>query len=750
MSRIFAVIRRDFVHVRGNVIALLVSVGLAFMPALYAWFNIAGGWDPYGNTGQVKVALANSDEGVEGSVIPFRVNVGERVVSSLTGSTKIGYVVTSENDAVDGVASGKYYAAVVIPKDFSANLLSVLSANPTHPQLDYYVNEKRNAIASIVTGKVSGSVQTMIDEGFTEAVSEAATDLMDDLSGLVNDDSVLALASNLEGSLDRSSRALRRSAGDIAAYRGVLASMRDVTEASDAVLGNNSLSIDAAGRLTEAADGVRQFDSKVTSAKDATTAAIDRATGSVADVEAAFDHAFATADGDTEKLLDALGKAEDVALAARNGWDGKPGLQDLYDRLDALEAKTRRFSEVVREFGESGPIVEGADRIDARVAEAKGRVGATIGRLDSLIETTEKTMGDIRESRTDVGTARDELKQRAAQAREGIDSVRADFDDKLSGTLGEMADAIGAAAGDAAGVSSDIKAEVGKISPLLGDASSGIAGLEKTLGEAEGKLNGAADKIDTLHGKVTDALSSGDVELVRTIFAADPTALVDFFASPVALDRTAIYPIENNGSAMTPYYTTMALWVGGTLLGILFYASLSKRAIEETGARPHHAYFGRLAFFLAVGACQSTILLLGDLFFLRVQCANPLQFMLTGWLASFVFINIIYSLSTSFGDVGKAIGVLFMVIQVAGSGGTFPVEMLPKVFQSLYSFLPFVYSENAFRAAMFGTYGNDWLVSMGTLAAYLVPALLLGLVLRKPLVPVNEWMEEKLEETKLM
>ena len=141
---------------------------------------------------------------------------------------------------------------------------------------------------------------------------------------------------------------------------------------------------------------------------------------------------------------------------------------------------------------------------------------------------------------------------------------------------------------------------------------------------------------------------------------------------------------------------------------------------------------------------------LGDLFFLGVQCVNPWLFMLTGWLASFVFINIIYSLATSFGDVGKAIGVLFMVIQVAGSGGTFPVQMLPAIFQKLYSFLPFVYSENAFRAAMFGTYGNDWLLSMGTLALYLVPALLLGLVLRKPLVGVNEWMEEKLEETKLM
>jgi putative membrane protein len=185
-------------------------------------------------------------------------------------------------------------------------------------------------------------------------------------------------------------------------------------------------------------------------------------------------------------------------------------------------------------------------------------------------------------------------------------------------------------------------------------------------------------------------------------------------------------------------------------MGLIFYVGISKEAEEETGAAPRHAYLGRLAFFLLVGACQATILLLGDLFFLGVQCENPLLFLLTGWLASTVFINIIYSLATSFGDVGKAIAVFIMVLQVAGSGGTFPVQMLPPVFQAAYPFLPFVHSENAFRAAMFGVYNNDWAMEMGTLALFLIPALVLGLVLRKPFVPVNEWIEEKMEETKLM
>jgi putative membrane protein len=238
--------------------------------------------------------------------------------------------------------------------------------------------------------------------------------------------------------------------------------------------------------------------------------------------------------------------------------------------------------------------------------------------------------------------------------------------------------------------------------------------------------------------------------MLRTIFSADPDALVSFLSAPVDLEREAVYAIENNGSAMAPYYTTMALWVGGTLMGILFYAAVSRKALEETGASQRHAYFARLLFFLTVGFFQATLLLLGDLFFLGIQCVHPWLFLLTGWLASFVFINIIYSLSTSFGDVGKAIGVFIMVIQVAGSGGTFPVQMLPKVFQGLYSFLPFVYSENAMREAICGVYGNAWLTDMGTLALYLIPALLLGLLLSKPFVPMNEWVEEHLEETKLM
>ena len=745
MSRIIAILRRDLQHVRGNVIALLVCMGLIVMPSLYAWFNIAGGWDPYANTSQVKVALANSDEGLQGSIIPLRINVGERVVNSLAGSSKIGYEVTSEDKAVDGVAAGEYYAAVVIPKDFTTKLLSVISKSPTHPQLDYYVNEKRNAIASIVTGKASGSVQTMVDEGFTEAVSQAATELMGELSRVLDDDGVLTAATGLEDVLSKSLDSMHRSSNDIAAYKGVVASIRNVADASRSVLGNNTLSLDAAKTLEEAAGGVSQLQEAAQTAENAANSAIDDGVGSVQDVERAIDDAFEKADGDVDRLVAALDKAKDAATTTRDGFQRfADALTVLNDNVASLSANLNR------DIAGYTVNVSAANTVSADISDLLTRVMTALGYLNDLVSTLDKSIADIQTTKDDASVSQRELEDLASQASQSIDGVRTNASGKLSGSLGEMVDAIEVASSDASNVSSNLRSEVNKLSPVLNDAATGLKGLEDTLDSASKKIDEAANKVETMRDNVRQAVTTGDMELVRTIFGADPADLVDFFTAPVTLDREAIFPVENNGSAMTPYYTTMALWVGGTLMGILIYAAVAKKDLEEIGAEPRHAYFGRLAFFLILGACQSTMLLLGDLFFLKVQCVNPWLFMLTGWLASFVFINIVYSLAASFGDVGKGIGVLIMVVQVAGSGGTFPVQMLPPLFQSLYRFLPFVYAEDSFRAAMFGTYGNDWLMSMGTLALFLVPALALGLLLRKPLVGLNEWMEEKLEETKLM
>ena len=221
-------------------------------------------------------------------------------------------------------------------------------------------------------------------------------------------------------------------------------------------------------------------------------------------------------------------------------------------------------------------------------------------------------------------------------------------------------------------------------------------------------------------------------------------------AQQVRVERTAIFPVENNGSAMTPFYTTLSIWIGGVVLAALIRVRPSEQALKETGCTATEAYLGRLALFAGTGLLQTTLICAGDILYLEVQCAHPVLFLLAGWIASFVFVNIIYALTASFGDVGKAIAVVLMVLQVAGSGGTFPQQMLPAGFQLIYSWLPFVHAENAMRAAMFGIWNADFWIELGLLAAYLVPALLLGLVLRRPVMRLTAWMEDELEATQVM
>jgi len=737
VRKIFAILRNDIQHVRGNAIALLIIMGLTIMPSFYAWFNIAGGWDPYGNSGQVKVALANSDEGVKGSIVPFSVNVGERVVTSLTGSTKIGYVITDEDDAIDGVRSGAYYAAVVIPKNFSSNLLSVLTKTPEHPQLDYYVNEKRNAIASIVTGKASGSVQTMVNEGFTEAVTQVATELFDEVSGMVNNEDTAALGTNLTSALGGALTALERSSSDVLAYKNVIASVRGVMNSATPLLNSDSASLNVSGSLQDAANGVRAIDGVANRARDAANSAIDAGKGSLDSVEAALNEAFAVAGDKTDELTSALQKANEVA------GERLERLTDFRNKLEGLNGEL-----VSREA--SFRDITAAVRVENDISGMLSRVNNGIDYLNEVIESVNRTIDDVRATKTNTETSRSQVQGLAADAAAALESVRANYGNSLSGSLDDLARKIDEAAVKSTEIADALRTESDKVSSSITEASDDLKGLEDSLDAASTKLSEVTDKVKGLRDKLSQALSAGDMDLVRTIMGGDASALVSFLSAPVELDREAFFAVENNGSAMTPFYTTMALWVGGTLMALIFYVGISKRVEDKFRAAPRHAYLGRLAFFLLVGFCQATTLLLGDLFFLKVQCENPVLFMLTGWLASTVFINIIYSLATSFGDVGKAIAVFIMVLQVAGSGGTFPVQMLPPIFQKAYPFLPFVHSENAFRAAMFGVYNNDWATEMGILAMFLVPALVLGLVLRKPFVPVNEWIEEKMEETKLL
>ena len=742
MAKIWAFIKRDLRHLKYNVISLVVLVGIICVPTFYAWFNIAGSWDPYGNTSNLKVAVANSDKGYTSELMPVELNFGERVVSDLRESTSIGYVVTSEEDALEGVRSGEYYAAVVIPEDFSTDLLTALSSNPVKAQVKFYQNEKANAIAEIVTNKASSAIEKDIDEAFAESITTVGAGVLDQLGTYLDDDKVSEVADKLDEAISNSSDALTSTASQMRGFSSTLSATAGLLGSGNSTFATSlSATLNVGTTLTSAASNVRDLGNALDGATSSVNDALASSSASLDSVSAAIDNAFEVADGPTDKLIETLGNAQSTASANQ---------QRLNALADKLSSAISVFESAMSKLEEGTKAYNAMQDLRDATTELRDNVKAQASAMGTLADKLGSTKSELEQGKSDTATARQELKDVVAAAKQGISQVQGDYESTLKGSLSTLANQIDSAAGDADSITSSLNATLDSVNSTAGSAGDALNGACSSLDEAADVLEKAATKMSDLHTRLRDALDSEDVNQVRTILSGDVTSLASFISSPVAVDRNALYAIENNGSAMAPFYTTLAIWIGGVVLAALVKANASEKALEETGCSHTQAYIGRLALFAGVGFLQSALICAGDLYFLGVQCANPVLFFLAGWVASFVFINIIYALTASFGDVGKAVAVVLMVIQVAGSGGTFPKEMLPEAFQALYPFLPFVHSENAMRAAMFGLYGNDYWVCLPKLLAFLIPALLLGLFLRRPIIRANEWFEEKLESTKVM
>jgi len=299
---------------------------------------------------------------------------------------------------------------------------------------------------------------------------------------------------------------------------------------------------------------------------------------------------------------------------------------------------------------------------------------------------------------------------------------------------------------------SDAGTSVPNIETALTDAQNSLASLISCLTDLDKIIGNAKDKLTDMQKKVDDI--SNDQALIAFIeeVSSDPSSLGEFMSSPVEINTVKVYPVENYGSAMTPFYTILAIWVGSIVLVAVLKAEISRRDIEKLGSnvRPIQAYFGRYMIYLMVSIIQAIIIALGDLLFLKVQCEDPLLFIIAAVVSSIVFSLLIYSLTITFSVIGKALAVIILVLQVAGSGGTFPPEVLPEFFRSILPYLPFRYSINAMREAVAGVYAQSYIEDLLYLLIYVAIALFIGIVLRKPCIRIMKFFNKRLEDTDLI
>ena len=730
MRNIWKIFMGDLKKIKKNAIAWIVILGLSIVPSLYAWFNIAASWDPYSNTGSLKVAVANVDAGYEGELLPLSINLGEQVVSGLRENNQLDWVFTNQKKAVEGVKSGKYYAAIVIPETFSNDMMSLFSDDVEHSDILYYLNEKENAIAPKVTDKGAGAVRQQIAELFTKTISQVGLQLMDSLSSMLSEEDSKEVIGRVHENIAEIADNLSAASGTIKAFANMTDSMGNTLESTASFLEQTGGNADT--NLSLLTDTGKSFKSL--------REALSGTTDSVNDVLAAGSDVYRTVSEQVDKTFSALSQDAAAAGQSLNGLAGQ--VQTIIDRYTSFRDSLQ---------GISDSLPENFPHIKEQLGTVIGKLNTSIAQQEAVRDKLNEAADKISQSVSDAGSYQSELKELAKQSAQQIQNVQADYEKNVKGNLDQLFQTLGDTNKDVSLILSKLDEGAQGIEDLSGSAASDLGKLKTALDTSASLMDEASNKMNDVLQRLAEAAENGNLETLKDVLGNGPDTVSSFLASPVKMETKSIYPIENYGSAMAPFYSTLSIWVGGIVLVAMMKVTLSEeRKKNLNNVKNYQIYFGRYLLFLIMGLIQSGLICLGDLFFLEIQCEHPFLFVLSGWLTSVVYVNIIYTLTVSFGDVGKAVCVILLVIQVAGSGGTFPIEMTPSIFQKIYQFLPFTHSMGAMREAIAGLYGNAYVRELGTLGVFLIFSLLLGLVLRKPVIRLNEMFTEKLEETKLM
>ena len=738
MKKIMHLFRRDLQNVGHSVIGLIVVVGLVVVPCLYAWFNIAGSWDPYGNTGNLKIAVVNNDNGYKSDLIPVEVNIGENVTASLRANDNFDWTFVSDKDAaIEGVKSGKYYAAVVIPKSFSSDMMTLFSTKVKHADIKFYENQKSNAIAQIVTEKGSTAVQSQVNAAFTKTITSIGLKTTSNLLDYMSSDEMANYVANLSSMLSDSIQDLKDVGESTASLSSVLTSTSDtLSSTSDLVSSNGVTSDDTKALISNAKDGVSDISSALSGATDAVNKAITGSTGSIDNVQTAVDSAFEAGTSHVDTTVSQLDTAKS-ALDKRAS-EMRSAQKDLESLADEVRSDTD-IPEKVRE----------------ELANELAITANSIGSLASSIEGYAAACGSaatsLKSSSDDISASRSEINATIAEAKKGVSQAKSDYETTLKSQTDQLSNTISGIVSSSSDISGNLDSAV---SSLSGSSTSLVATLAEAnaqVQDASSKLTTGSQKLEEFKTQLDTAVASGDLTSIKALIGSDVESLAEALTAPVGLDRKPVYHIRNYGSAMAPFYTILSLWVGSIVLAAMMKVTVTKELVAELiPVRLHEIYLGRYLLFGLLALCQSTLVCMGDILFFGIQCDHPFQFILAAWVASIVFSNIVYTLTVSFGDIGKALAVVLLVMQVGGSGGTFPIEMTGPVFQAIYPFLPFTHGINAMHAAQAGSFGMEYWIELGVLALYLVPSLALGIVFRRPVIRANNWIIEKLEATKLM
>ena len=695
MKNIIEIFRNDIKEVFRKTNTWIIIIGLIFLPSMYAWPNILSSWDPYGHTNNIKVAVTSEDDGA--TVDGKELNLGKSLVEGLKNNKNLDWqFVSNKQQAEDGVRIGDYYASIVVPKNFSQDMTSVSRTEPKRATIEYTVNEKINAISPKITNSGASAIANNISKNFVETANGIIFEKLHEAG--------VKFEENLP-SIEKAKEEIFKLNDNFSTYESTLSELIGKVEYGYNILNNVQNTLPEIDRVATNSIMIA-----------------DKAGITINNIQGFNERLLPIINNHLNVVEEVSKEANVIAKELQQKPDKTEEIKARQKALDnRLQASTERLQLVKNIFEYFNKL--SSERLFNNQLER-------VTTLSNDITTIKEVNNNIYNKMDHYDEIADTVKEEFVNKSARVNEVSSNMNSKLNVEVAPLISQ----------VLSKAEVNIDKVSGIISGAQGELPAVERKLSETEVKISNAYGKLLSLQAqmpsakskiqKLTDEIKKADSGIDKNqlfnLLKVDYKQQAEFFANPVKLQENKLYHIENYGSAMTPFYTVLSIWVGSLLMSSLLTTKVED---EENKYKPYQKYFGRGLLFVIISLFQTLIITLGDMYVLGTQATSPYRFVLYALLISLLFSSIIYTIVCILGNVGKAVCIVLLVLQLGSSGGTFPIQMTSEFFQALYPKVPFTYSIGLLREAVGGVYIPAVERDIKILFIYLIVVLIGGAIL---------------------
>lgn len=756
MKNAFRIYKRDITKICTNWVAIIMMLVLIIIPSMYSLINIDASWDPYANTSGIKIVVINDDRG---AVFEEQdINLGNELIENLKDNDKLGWVFLDNKEmANQGLLLEKYYATIEIPEDFSKNATTLVEKDIIKPKLIYTVNEKKNAIAPKMTDSGINTVKNQLDDNIVKTMSgvlfkilnEKGIDIQDNREKITKIvDNIYELDKNmpeLEALLDGAIYGTEDISKVLYKTNEMLPAVSDTIDSTNDFLDNSKSDLDKTrNELADISPKIKEDLAMSENILDTSSVKIknidenilpevaEKTLREVSDSAKATQETVSMIKSKLKSLKKFINKVSniDIQVPSIEGnaqtSEVTKSIQSQVEALKSMQGNLKDMSKIMSDT---------IDKLDVTYE----KLGILIDRVDDEITKLDNGEGLDTQTLKDTITVIDDVHGLVAEITDSYDS-------EIVPTLKIGFDSISIILENGLTLVKEGRDTLPEIEELLSISHEITSLSNDELNKLKEKFPEAKDKIHELADKLRDMDEEDQLDEVLDMITNSWENQSDFMSSPVEIEDNRLFSWPNYGSTATPFYTVLCLWVGGLLASALLSLEAPKFE-DETNIRPYEMYLGKLLLFISLGICQAIVASIGALLILKSYSIHPIMYVFYSIFVSVVFVTIIYTAASILHDVGKAIIIVILVLQMSGASGSFPIEVTPIVFQKLSPFLPFTYAINGMRQVMAGIVYSILLKDIAILSIYMFGSLIMGILLKGVLSKIIVIFVDKLSQS---